>query len=545
MSNKYIVKGKVYTGHDNDILSYADAFFVKNGVIGHVGSFDEVKAYDKLDGNGLAKILDFGDSFISPGFTDGHAHISFAKTLVGGIELASGKSIEDYIGLMRQFKEKHPELTFVRGQGYSPNVFPETGPTKEIIDEVYPDIPVVLQSDGLHESWVNSAFLKYAGINADTPDVANGTIVRDETGEPTGSFLEEATDIVMEHCPEATVEQYKKAIIYFQEKVLPYGTINVFEPIINDEVVVKAYKELIDEGRLKLKVRAGYKLNQEDDVDEALLKIKSLNSIIEDERFEINAVKLFMDGVVENHTAFLLEPYLDIPDFVGDALWEQEPLNEAVLKILDAGYAIHTHAIGDGGVERILQAFEYAVPKTKNKELRNVITHLQVVDPSHYERMAKLNIIGVVNTFWHFKTHSYYFTRELPWLGHERVDIEYPLRSLFDAGVLLSQASDWPVSEPPEALHGLEIGLTRKAPGSPDDSPLNENEAMNIADMYDVITKNGAYQLGTEDENGTLEIGKKADFVVLDNNPFETDVYDIHAIKVNNVFIDGEEVYRR
>lgn len=545
MTNKYIVKGKIYIGHNNKTPKYKEAFFVNDGIIGHIGTLNEVKAYAKLSGNADVKILDFENSFISPGYTDGHAHISFAVKRVDGVELSFGKSVEDYVDLLQKFKKENPDLDFIKGQGYSPSAFSSPGPTKEIIDQVYPDTPVVLESDGLHEAWVNSAFLKYAGINADTPDVENGTIVKDENGNPTGSFLEHATEIVRKHCPEPTVDLYKKAILHFQDKVLPFGTVNVFEPIINDEVVVRSYKELIDEGLLKLKVRAGYRIAQGDDVSEALEKIKKLNEIIDDDHFEINSIKLFMDGVVENHTAFLLEPYCDMPDYVGDPLWEQEPLNEAVLKILDGGYGIHTHAIGDGGVERILQAFEYAVPKTKNKQLRNAITHLQVVDASHYERMAKLNIIGVVNTFWHFKTHSYYFQRELPWLGQKRADSEYPFKSLFDVGMVLSQASDWPVTEPPRPLDGMEIGLTRKAPGSPDDSPLNEKEIMDIADMYDVLTKNGAYQLGIEEENGTLEIEKKADFIVLDENPFETDIYNIHNIKVKNVFINGEEVYSR
>ena len=545
MSKKFIVKGNIYTGHDGETPKYAEALLVRDKDLVHIGSFDEVKKIAESEESGSVEVLDFGDKFISAGYTDGHAHMSFAIRRVGGVELSFGKSVEDYVESLKKFKKENPDLNFVKGQGYSPNVFEKPGPTKEIIDQVYPDTPVLLESNSLHEAWVNSAFLKYAGINADTPDVENGTIVKDENGNPTGSFLEHASEVVRKHLPEPTIELYKEAIIYFQDKVLPFGTVNIFEPIINDEIVVRAYKELIDEGKLKIRVRGGYRIEQGDDISEALEKIKFLNSIVDDDHFKINTVKLFMDGVVENHTAFLLEPYLDIPGYVGDPLWEQEPLNEAVLKILDGGYGIHTHAIGDGGVERILQAFEYALPKTVNKNLRSAITHLHVVDPSHHKRMAKLNLIGVINTFWHFREHSYYHTRELPWLGKKRVDNAYPVKSLFDEGIILSQASDWPVSEPPKPLEGFEIGLTRRGPGSPDDIPYNEKEIMKITDMYDMLTKNGAYQLGIEDLSGTLESGKNADFVVLDNNPFETYTYDIHDINVDKVFINGEEVYSR
>ena len=545
----FIIHGRIWTG--DKTTPYASSLAVKDDTILYAGDTAGEKEYI----NENTQVIELGDKFLSPGFTDGHAHITFAEKKVhGGIELHGAADLPGgYEKVLRDYLLSHPDEKFIYGQGFNVTDFGAKGPDTKLLDDIFAGIPVCIESDGCHDMWVNTAMLKKAGIGKDTPEVENGEIVRDENGYPTGFFREDAVSLIFDHFPAADVNSFKKAILTVQDRFLSDGITNVYEPLVcRDTAELKkiayAYHDLDHEGLLKLKVRAGARLNPEEDVDLFLRKLTQLRQKTACEHFEINGVKLFMDGVVEGRSAYLRDDYSDEPGFKSVPLWQQDKLNEAALKILQKGFHIHVHSMGDAATDMILDAFDYAKRQLKLsdaqfKDLRNAITHLQVVAPDQYKRMGALGIIGVIDTFWHFRTHSYYYSCDLPFLGEERAGTEYPVLSLLKNDVLLSQASDWPVSEPNSPLIGMEIGITRRSPGHPSDEPQAVNEAMTAPDMLDMLTVNGAYQLGIEHDTGTLTTGKKADFIVLDKDPLKTSTYDIHNIKVEKVYIDGKEVY--
>ncbi len=549
MNADTVIYGNI-AGRENETRSGGSYIAIRDGRIISTGSKSSAKEYIGRD----TAVTDLGESFISPGFTDGHAHITFkVKCLFDPLDLHNAKERGGYEKLLKEYLISNPKKNFIYGQGFSVTDFGEKGPSSKILDNIFGDIPVIIQSDGCHDCWVSSCILRRAGIDRNTPDPCYGEIVRDAEGNPTGFFREEASELIDCCYPPVSVCNYKKAILMMQEKFLKEGITNVYEPVVlssPEEMskAAKAYHALDREGKLKLKVRAGLTLSPSDDIDPFIDYYHALREETRGSHFEIMGVKLFMDGVVEGHSAYLRDDYSDRSGFKSEPLWEQDRLNEACLKLLKNSIPVHVHSMGDASTDMILDALSNAkrmldLSDEEMRSLRNAITHLQVLSPDQFERMAGLGIIGVANTFWHFIEHSYYNTCDIPFLGKKRAEAEYPVKSLVNAGIILSQASDWPVSEPNSPLIGMEIAVTRRAPGHPERKPQSEKEAIDTKTAFDMLTVNGAYQLKLEESSGSIEAGKSADLVILDGDPLNPDPCHIHEIKVKAVYIDGEEVY--
>jgi predicted amidohydrolase YtcJ len=269
--------------------------------------------------------------------------------------------------------------------------------------------------------------------------------------------------------------------------------------------------------------------------------------------FQTGSAKIFVDGVVEGETAYLLEPYAHRPDYRGELLWDPGHLNTMCAVLDKAGFQIHMHVIGDAATRIALDALEFAQQANGARDSRHLITHLQIVHPDDVPRFAQLGVVGVPQPFW-FSVNPYYWNLELPYLGEERAGAEYPMQSFIDAGVVMASGSDFPVTVPFDPLAGIQTGITRSHPGQTigPDVPLKDgdfgvlgpHERAGLADMIDSFTANGAYALFLEDEAGSLEVGKSADLVVLERNLFEIPVSDIHATRVLLTIFAGRTVYR-
>jgi predicted amidohydrolase YtcJ len=273
---------------------------------------------------------------------------------------------------------------------------------------------------------------------------------------------------------------------------------------------------------------------------ELLLRERSRNS---HPKFQTNTAKIFVDGVVEGGTAYLLEPYQHLPDFYGELIWDPHQLKEICAALDKERIQIHIHVIGDAAARIALDALEYAQQMNGKRDARHLVTHLQLVTPEDILRFEELGLIGVPNPYW-FKLDDYYWSLALPYLGKERADHEYPMQSFLQAGVLMASASDYPVTIPFDPLIGIESGITRSEIGVSTVEILWPEEKVNLEEMIASFTINGAYANFLEDEIGSLEVGKRADFIVLDRNLFQIPPNDIAKTKVLKTFIDGKEVFR-
>jgi predicted amidohydrolase YtcJ len=397
-------------------------------------------------------------------------------------------------------------------------------------------------SNDAHSFWVNSIALEKANITKDTPNPPGGVIERDpNTGEPTGTLRETANELITQILPEYTLDERKKALIGYQEMAAKAGVTMVHDAML-DIPSISALRTMEKEDLLKMRFRGAVTMEPgkwREQLETLLKECQENNTSF----LQILTAKFFVDGVVEGGTAWLLEPYAHKPDYYGEPIWDTSELNEAILEIDKLGLQIHIHICGDAAARVSLDALEIAQQANGKRDSRHLITHLQLVTPEDILRFKILDVIGVPQPFWH-KKDDYYRELQLPYLGKERADKEYPMQSFLDAGVILASASDFPVSVPFDPLIGIQTGVTRTDLQGTPGKVLWPEEKPSLEDLVKSFTYNGAYANFLETELGSLEAGKKADLIIIDQNIFDLNPTQIAQAEVLMTMVNGEEIYR-
>ncbi len=307
-----------------------------------------------------------------PGFIDSHIHASMTVSGLYSVLLYGMTSVDEYVAAVAQFAADNPDMDVIRGEGWSNTVVPGKGPLASSLDAVVSDRPVVIMSEDYHSTWVNTKALELAGITGATPDPEDGVIERiDGTeaadppyGTPSGTLRETAGNLVTDLLPDYTVQQYKDGVAYFQQEVAaPLGITTVFDPLMHvGGHGVQALEEMASAGDLTVRFRAALALDPTDELATWMPAAKAERAKHTHDMFKTPAVKIFADGVVEGHTAYLNEPYADALEYKGDAsfrgepIWQPDVLNRTFARLDKAGFQIHTHAIGDAATTETLDA---------------------------------------------------------------------------------------------------------------------------------------------------------------------------------------------
>ena len=536
-ANLVFKNGSIYTVDKN--RTWAQALAIAEDQIIYVGDNEGVEAYigPKTD------VVDLKGKMVLPGFVEAHAHPSHAMDLLGNISLYSLESLEEYQKAIKEFVDKHPHSEFYRGSGWADTLFPNLGPSKEILDDLVPDKPIAFVSYDGHSVWANSITLERAKITKDTSDPAGGRIERDpETGEPTGTLRETAMKLVESVIPDYSIEERKSALLGYQDMATRVG-ITLAHDAMLDSQAIAAFNELAEENKINMRFRGSITIEPDQDfntqvqfvVDE---KAKNLHPL-----FQTLAAKIFVDGVVEGGTAYLLEPYAHKPEFYGEPVWNAENLN-SICPILDKeGVQIHLHVIGDAAARISLDALEIARDQNGGRDSRHMATHLHLVNSDDIQRFKDLEVIGLPQPFW-FKVDEYYSELALPYLGKERADRQYPMQSFIDEGVIMASSSDFPVTIPFDPLIAIQTGITRSSINKDFEGVLWPEERSTLEDMIASFTYNGAYANFLENETGSIEVGKQADIIVLGQNLFEIPTNEIANTEVLLTIVGGKEVYK-
>jgi predicted amidohydrolase YtcJ len=535
-----LLNGVVYTADRG--RGVAQAVAVGAGRIVAVGSDDDVRRVCDPS----TRLIDLGGRLVLPGFIDSHAHASETVGDVFGVRLKGLASLQEYVAAVRAFAADHPELPAIRGWGWSNVVVPGRGPTAAALDAAVTDRPALLTSEDGHSLWANSPALRRVGLNAGTPDPANGVIERDPaTGEPSGTLREGAQHLVLSATAPFTSAQCTEGIRHFQREVAgPLGITTVFDPmLVAGEPIFDAFERLQRDGELTVRYRAGLWLRSDLPVDEQLRAASAERDRHHGALFQADTVKLFADGVIEGHTAYLDEPYADTPGNRGFPEWPAAALNAASLAAAGAGFELHYHAIGDAGTALALDAIAAARAAGFHAG-RPAITHVQLTRRGDIERFAQLGVTAVLNPYWFLKD-DYFYDLQVPYLGPERAEREYPMASFFAAGVPVASASDFPVTVPPDPLTGIQVGVMRSLSGetAPGDV-LWPEERVTVEQMIESFTIAGARAHGLADETGSIAAGKSADLIVLDANILAAPPEEIGAASVCLTVFRGDEVYR-
>jgi predicted amidohydrolase YtcJ len=546
-----LINGRVYTVDNKK--SWAEAVAIIDKKIVFVGENDSVEAY--VGSN--TQVIDLKNKMVLPGFIDSHTHVSGVATEEDAVALENLPSLEAMLEKIKAYATKYPDLEVIFGHGWENEPFLPIGPGKEDLDKVIADRPTSLMSSDGHSVWVNSKAVELAGITRDTPNPPGGVIERDpETGEPSGTFRENAVDLINNVLPPFPVDMLKRGIKKYMNIAASEGITTVHDPLLlmpdSDGTLlgygslrnnIEAFDQLTTNDELTLRVR-GTILTDPTKGTSQVSALKETCNRYKHPHFQLTGAKVFIDGVIEGCTAFLLDFYTHRPDFRGECLWETDVLNETFRSIDGEDLQIHVHVIGDAATKVTLDAMDYTREKSGKLQKRHLITHLHLVDPDDIPRFADLGVIGVPQTFWHVKG-EYYDMLSIPYLGKERADAQYPMQSFLNAGVMLACASDYPVTVPSPPLTGIMLGITRCEHGTSDpDEVLNPKEKMSLADMIEGFTINGAYANFVEDITGSIEVGKMADMVILDKNLFDIPATEIMNAKVLLTLFEGKEVYR-
>ncbi len=513
------------------------ALAVKDGRIVALGSAAEAAEWC----GPRTRTVDLGGRLVLPGFADAHLHPSLAVGELFEVGLADCRSVEECVDTVARFAAAHPELPAIRGYGWYATQVPTAGMTAEALDRAVPDRPACLSDDNVHAQWVNSELLRRAGVGRDDPGWPGAVVERLPGGSPKG-LLHEAFPWVDRAMPQYTAAEREEALRYFQRTIAArYGITLMHEAGLHPwETALDAYSRLEELDELTLRVALSAMIDPDLPLAEQIQAAGEMRARFGGPLVRAGAIKFFVDGVVETHTGYLAEPYVDRPGYRGEPVWPPELLVEASCAAAAAGFQLHYHVIGDAALSLAVDAIE-AARRDSGPGARDLVTHVQVADPRDFARMAAAGVVAVMQPYWFTKDPAY--DAALRRLIGARADRQYPMRSLLDAGVAVAAASDYPVSPPPDPLLAIQRGVLRRDPLTGVDAQLWPEEAVDAAAMVEAFTIAGARANFLEHEAGSLEVGKSADLVVLREDLFGIPPERINEAAVELTLFRGRPVF--
>ncbi|MFZ3468185.1 amidohydrolase [Streptomyces sp. 4.24] len=544
------VGGRVFTGTSPTPIDAAVA--VTDGRITAVA--DEAAVRSLADAG--TEVVDLAGGLLVPGFQDAHVHPAVAGVQMLGCDLSDERTIDGYLAVVAAFAAAHPDAAWIRGGGWSMDVFPGGTPTRAMLDAVVPDRPVLLTNRDGHGAWVNTRALEVAGVDAATPDPADGRIEREADGSPAGTLQEGAVELVARHVPIATPDEALAGLLAAQEHLFSLGVTSWQDAMIgafpgnpdNYGVYLRAARE----GSLRARVVGALWWDRERGLEQIPeLEERRLGGRVG--RFNATSVKIMQDGIAENFTAGLLEPYLDgcgcATGNSGLSFIDPQVLTAAVSLLDRSGFQIHFHALGDRAVREVLDALAEARGANGANDNRHHLAHLQIVHPDDVKRFASLDAAANIQALW--AAHEPQMDElTIPFLGPERARLQYPFGDLLRAGARLVAGSDWSVSSP-NPLWGIHVAVNRSVPDEAPHSagtfepmpPFFPEQALTLSQALTAYTAGSAWVNHLDEVTGTVEVGKCADLVVLDRDPFAHPPLEIADTRVLRTYIDGELVF--
>lgn len=535
--------GKIYTVDDQN--PWAEAVAIKGEEIIFVGNAQDVEAYygpetivHNLDGR-----------VMMPGFIDSHMHAVLGGGYVNALSLDVKASPEEWIEAIGDYAAEHSELPVIFGFGFDSAAFGTSEPTKEMIDAVVSDRPVFIMDEGFHTGWSNSKAMERLAITKETEDPNPGFdyYKRDKNGAPTGWYFEGTSTTAMRDLNVWSVESVAEGTVKVFDIMNSYGITSVYDAgYFEVSHLAQDVLKYIDENDLfSVRFVGSQLISSPDQVEGALDKLETQILMTSDKGYNVRVLKILNDGTVEARSAGMFEDYQGEPGNHGSIMLAEEELTTVVIDAAERGVDVHIHALGERTVHEALNAIEAAQGAYGESDSRYTICHIQLMAREDVERFAKLNVIAQSTPLW-----TSYDDLGKQYVSEDQFNRYYLFKSLKDAGVRLSFGSDYPSSGAGELgmspIYNIEIGHTRQyagQSGAPIQPPIDER--LDVPSLIRGYTYDAAYQLHMEQEIGSIKEGKKADFVILNQNPFEADTYKIHKIEVDMTMKGGKVVYER
>lgn len=542
------VGGPVFTGEGRPIIGFTVA--VARGRITAI--------VPEAEASGLVgertRVVNLDGALLSPGFQDAHVH-----PVSGGMELlqcnlTEAEDADDAVARVKAYADENPREAWILGGGWSMDHFPGGAPVRGLLDAIVPDRPVLLLSRDHHSTWVNTAAIRLAGIDAATLDPEDGRIEREADGTPAGTFHEGAGELFADVRPAHDPELAYRGLLAAQEELIALGITGWQDAAVGASSIIAdpldAYERAVREGVLRVHVRGAQWWERDgglEQVGRMTAKRDALAERIPADRLTIASTKIMVDGVAENQTAAMLSPYKDPHGHAtgnrGLSFIDPAVVREAVTALDAAGMQVHFHALGDRAVREALDAVEAARRTNGSGDRRHHLAHLQVVDEAEVPRFADTDAVANLQALW--ATHEPQLDElTLPFLRDGAEERHYPFGDFARAGVRLAAGSDWPVSsaDPMDAIH---IAVTRAYPGSGAEPLGGAHQCLDLETAMAAYTSGSAYVNHRDHDTGWIREGYLANLVVLAPDPFSVPAEDIHLATVESTWIEGVPVYER
>ncbi len=523
---KILSNAHVYTF--DPLRPKASVLLVDYGRITAAGGEDLLTGFDK------AVVEDMGGRVILPGLTDAHLHLQEYALSRQGVQcegLGKEECLEQVAGRLRQT----PQGEWIYGHGWDQNEWGGGWPTAAELDRVASDRPVYLTARSLHAVWANSLALQLAGIGENTPDPTAGRLQRDERGQPTGIFFDDAIKLVKQALPEPRPEVLSESFRRVLPELWQLGLTGVHD--FDKRTCFMALQQLHERGELKFRVVKSIPLE--------MLRLAvgmGLRTGFGDDSLRIGPVKVFADGALGTHTAAMLDPYVDDLQNRGILLLTGDELYEIGCQVVANGLSLAVHAIGDRAVREVLDGFARLRDYEKEQGLtflRHRIEHVQVLHPQDASRLAELNLIASMQP-----VHAVSDMDVAKGCWGSRTDLSYAWKTQLQQGAHLAFGSDAPV-ESPNPFWGVHAAVTRqRMDGSPGPDGWIPQQRLTVQEALEGFTLGPAYAAGVEDHIGRLAAGYLADLTVLDRDPFKCEPSELRSLLPEATMVGGEWVWR-
>jgi predicted amidohydrolase YtcJ len=517
-----------YTLVDEDLVQFS-TLIIKNGKVLEIGD-------DSLLNNHNGKKIDVAGKTLLPGLIDAHGHVMGLGYQELQVNLMGIETLEETLEVIKQYAESNPDLEWIQGRGWNQTLWPENEfPSAKDLDKIVADRPVWLSRVDGHAGWGNSLAMRLGGISKDTPEVQGGKIIRDNNGNATGIFIDAAEGYIQSIVPEPTVLERSLALEKALKLMAKMGITSVHDAGIGADTW-EMYKQFADGEKLTTRIYS--MISGTGDTFDELSTSGPIKSYADD-LLALRSVKIYSDGALGSRGAAMIEEYSDDPGNYGLLFMNQNDMNAMVSKVVGKGFQANIHAIGDAGNRQVLDALEYAQKKYEAFDLRNRIEHAQIVSLDDIPRFAELNVIASMQPTHATSDKNMAEDR----VGPIRIEGGYAWQKYLNQGTIVAAGSDFPV-EHSNPFYGLYSAVTRMDHHGNPEGGWYPEEKMSRIEAFRAFTIDAAFSAHQEHVLGSLEVGKWADFIIIDKDYFEIDVAYIWKIKILETWLAGKRTYQ-
>jgi predicted amidohydrolase YtcJ len=533
-----LINGKVWTGESDS--TFQEAVAIKDNKIIAVGKTNDINAFADTK----TQIIDLKGKLVTAGFNDAHIHFLSGSLGLAEVDMLNTHSPADVAERVSQFIKENPNKEWITGRGWQYTSFENGLPDQESLAEISNDKPVFIKAYDGHSAWANKKALSMAGIDRNTKYNGFGELVKDKNGEPTGALRESAMDLVGQHVTKPTRLEKLDAIRKGMKLAASLG-ITSLQNADGTPEVLSLYQELLKKGELTIRYAAAFSADETTTDADIAIFTKLKDSVgMNNPMIRADAIKFMIDGVIESHTGYMLQPYADVssrdPLVLGQLAVPIEKYQETVSKFDKNGFRIYTHAIGDKGVRESLNAYENAFKINGKRDARHRVEHIETISPDDISRFAQLGVMPSMEPI-HADPQTMGVWEKA--IGEKRLPWSFNWAAMLKNNANLVFSSDWPACIDINPIRGLHVAVNRRAPnGFPEGGWIAENK-ITIAQAMKAYTFAGAFSSFEENRKGQIKEGQLADIIVFSQDLFTIDPMKTHETKVVLTMFDGKVIY--